>query len=233
MTYRVIFRVIPLLALVCATVAVTADSQQTGVVTGNEFADQLYGYRFEKLENWKFGKIDKEKPGEPRRVRFTLVQTNFAIPENRKSSQENFNPPQIGLWVDTSSLTVEQFAEELKSRKSKLKARKNISEAFRILSQGNFEKQLKIQLDGIDGVSLQFTYNYQAQIHNAANDTYDLVDEVRLGDIYFVRYSGKMIVFFFSCERPFYRLVKEEIQEMLLKAKIKPEKAGDSTGQKG
>lgn len=233
MTCRTIFRVMSLLTVACATAAMAADKQQIGVVTGNEFVDQLHGYRFEKLENWKFGKIDKEKPDEPRRLRFTATQTNFAIPENRKSSQENFNPPQIGLWVDTTSLTVEQFAGELKSRKSKLKARKNLSEAFQILVQGNFEEQQRIQLDGIDGFKLQFTYKYQAQIHNAAYDTYDLIDEVRLGDLYFVKYGGKMIVLFFSCERPSYRPVKDEIEKMLLKAKIKPETAGDTTGQKG
>lgn len=228
-----IFRIVPLLVIAGTLPALAADKQPTGAVTGDIFVDQLYGFQFEKLENWKFSKVDKEKPEEPKHIRFTAAQTNFVIPENRKFSQENFNPPEIGIWVDTSSLTVEQFAEELKSRKSKLKARKDLSNAFRFLSQGEFQEQIKIQLDGIDGINLTYNYKYQAQIRNAANDTYRLVDEVRLGDLYFVKYAGNMIVFFYSCERPTYRQVKEEVEGMILKMKIKPVKAADSTGTTG
>ncbi len=234
MAWRGICRVVPLLAVVLALPVMAADKQPTGIVTGDEFVDQLNGYRFEKLENWKFSKVDKEKPEDPRHIRFTATQSNFVIPENRKFSQENFNPPEIGLWVDTSSLTVEQFAEELKSRKSKLKARRDIGDAFRFLSQGEFQEQLRIQLDGIDGISLQYNYKYQAQLRNAANDTYKLVDEVRLGDLYFVKYAGKMIVLYYSCERPTYRQVKEEVEKMILAMKIKPPvKTTDTTGSAG
>ena len=233
MTWQGILRVMLLPTVVWTTIAAAADKQPVGVVNGNEFTDQLHGYRFEKSDNWKFGKIEKEKVGEPRRLRFTASQTNFIIPENRKFSQENFNPPEIGFWVDTSSLSVEQFAEELKSRKSKLKARKDIDERFRILAQGTFEEQLKIQLDGVDGRGLRFSFKYQAQIRNAALDTYNLIDELRLGDIYFVKYAGKMFVVFFSSERPTYRLAKEGVEAMLLKLKIKPVQASDTTGTKG
>ena len=233
MTWRGILRVMLLPTVVWVTIAAAADKQPVGVIAGDVFTDQLHGYRFEKTENWKFGKIEKEKAGDPRHLRMTATQANYIIPENRKFSQENFNAPEIGIWVDTSSLSVDQFAEELKSRKSKLKARKDIDERFRIMAQGNFEEQLKIQLDGVDGRGLRFSFKYQAQIRNAALDTYNLIDEVRLGDIYFVKYSGKMIVIFFSSERPTYRLAKEDLETMLTKIKIKPVQASDTTGTKG
>lgn len=233
MTRQTIFRLIPLLVVTCATLAVAADSKPTGVVTENLFTDQLYGFRFEKLENWKFGKIEKDKPGEPKRVRFTATQANYAIPQNRKSSQENFSPPMIGLWVDTSSLTADQFAQELQSRKSKLKARKILSEEFRLLALGEFQEQMKIQFDGIEGIRLQYNYKYQAQIHNVATDAYDVIDAVRLGDIFFVKYDGKMVVLFFTCEGPSYRPVLDEIQKMIPTMKLKPEKADEAAGQKG
>lgn len=233
MIRRTIFRLIPLLVVTCATLAWAADSKPTGVVTDNLYTDQLYGFRFEKLENWKFGKIDKDKPGQPERVRFTATQTNYLIPENRKSSQENFNPPQIGLWVDTSSLTADSFALELQSRKSKLKARKILSEDFRMLGSGEFQEQMKIQFDGIDGFRLQFNYKYQAQIHYVANDTYNVIDAVRLGDIYFVKYEGKMFVLFFTCEGSSYRPVSDEVQKMIPNLKLKPVKADAPAPEKG
>jgi len=229
MTRRTIVNGVALFVATWVISAGAAEKQATGIVTGNEFADQLYGYRFERLENWKFGKIDKDKPGEPRRLRFTATQTNFLIPENRKTNQENFNPPQIGLWVDTTSLTLEQFAEELKSRKSKLKARKSLGEDFRFLSQGNFEEQMRIQLDGIDGFCLRFTYKYQAQIHNRSTDLYNLIDEVRLGDLYLVKHENRVVVFFYMAERPGYSPVKEEVEQMLSTLKIKPQKADDAS----
>jgi hypothetical protein len=233
MIWQGILRAMLLLTVVWTTIAAAANKQPVGVVAGDVFTDQLYGIRFEKTENWKFGKIEKEEADDPRHLRLTATQTNFIIPENRKFSQENFNSPEIGLWVDTSSLTVEQFAEELKSRKSKLKARKDIDERFRMMVQGNHEEQLKIQLDGVDGCGLRFSFKYQAQIRNAALDTYNLIDELRLGDIYFVKYAGKMVVVFFSSERPTYRLAKEDVEAMLLKIKIKPVQASDTTGTKG
>lgn len=229
MTWRMVTVVASALTVMTATLVRAGDAQPTGTVTGNLFVDQLYGYRFEKGDNWKFGKIEKEKPADRKRLRFSATQMNYTIPDNRRSNQENYTPPQIGLWVDTTSLSVEEFAAGLKSPKSKLKAYKDLSENFRLLTRGDFEKELRIQLDGINGYLLRFTYKYQVQIYNRANDPTDLVDESRLGDLYLVKDGHDIVVFFYTCERPSYLLVKEEVETALLKLKLKPETTGDST----
>lgn len=221
-------RILALVAVGLAVSVVTATAakkQKTGVIENNVYRDNLYGFTFQAIDNWKFDKPRKEKPEKPRRERFTLVQKNYQIPAERRDNQEDFTPPGLGLWVDTTSLSVDSFAVEIANPKSKLKARKEVMRVFSDLESSSFkyEVQSAIQIDGADGVVQNYRVDYEVQLYDRVRDRYRILEVILLGDLYIVKNQGRVFVFFFRVENFNYRQVKVEIQKMILTMDFNPE----------
>ncbi|MBI3872353.1 MAG: hypothetical protein HY304_04665 [candidate division Zixibacteria bacterium] len=212
-------------------IALAATRQDTGKVDGDRFVDRSYGFAFHKYENWKYGKIDQEDPAHPVHARFTLTQKNPQIPNERRTNQETFTTPSLGLWADTSSLSVEAFVDAVKDKKCKLKWRKDLATQFPLIDKGHFEEQAQIQIGGQGGIVLQYRLPYEAQLYDRATDRYSMIEESLLGDAYIVKDHGRVYVFYFRAERPSYRTVREEVRGMILTMEFTP--AADSTKSSG
>jgi hypothetical protein len=221
MRLRIVFLAMTLtLALVGGAVA--GKKQKVGTVKENLYTDNLYGFTFQAFDNWKFAGIDKEDTTKPKQRRFVLVQKNYHIPTRRGGNQENYTPPTLGLWVDTSSLPIDTFAVEIADRKTKLKARKLLAKDFPLLRKGNFEQQGAIQIGGANGIIQKYRMEYEAQLYNRATDYYSVIEELLLGDLYIVEKDGRMFVFYFRAERENYPIVNEEVKKMILSMDFEP-----------
>ncbi|HUU46660.1 MAG TPA: hypothetical protein VM118_13090 [Acidobacteriota bacterium] len=202
--------------------AVAGKKQKTGTIEDNFYRDNLYGFTFEGFDNWKFSGIKKEDPEKPKPERFTLVQKNYQIPAERRENQEDYTPPTLGLWVDTCTLSIDSFAVEIANPKSKLKARKSLTEAFPTLRRASFVEQGRIQIDDADGVIQQYRVQYEAQLYDRVSDHYSVIEEILLGDLYIVKRGDRIFAFFFRAERHNYRQVKEEVTKMILSVDFDP-----------
>ena len=233
MTTRRILAFVAVALAVSVGTATAAKKQKTGVIENNVYRDNLYGFRFEAIDNWKFDKPKKEKPDDPRRERFRLIQKNYQVPSERRDNQEDYTPPGLGLWVDTTSLPVDSFAAQIANPKSKLKARKEIMRVFSDLQSSSykFENQTRIQIDGADGVVQNYRVDYEVQLYDRVRDRYRILEEILLGDLYIVKNRGRVYVFFYRAERPNYRHVKVEITKMIQSMSFNPE--ADTTAGSG
>jgi hypothetical protein len=209
---------------ICAAgvVAVAGDKRETGLVDGNRYVDQQYGFVFNKLDNWKYGKIDKENPAEARWIRFTLTQKNYFIPPERRATQESFIPPTLAVWVDTTSLSPEAYAAALTDSKNKEPWRKAFGQTFVIVGRGRAGESGKVQIDGRDGVMQQYRLDYDAQNYDRSRDKYTMISEARLSDLYVVKMGNRVYAFVFEAERATYPSVREESRTMIMSADFDP-----------
>jgi len=222
--------VIAVLVAACPmAVSHAAGKQVAGRVDGNKFVDQLYGFSFEKYDNWTFGKVQQEDPAKPARVRFTLMQQNYEIPADRQSTQESFTPPGLGLWVDTTSLSAESLAAEISNIKSKAKWRKDLAQAASFIDRGTLMDRGPIQINGSDGIRQQYRINYEAQVYNRVTDKTSVITDALIGDLYVVTNHGRVYAFFFRAERVAYPTLKDQVKGMILTMDFTPP-ADSATG---
>ena len=208
--------------LLAAAVVFAAGKQETGRVNGNQFIDRSYGFSFQKYDSWKYAKIAQEDPAKPLRIRFTLTQNNYFIPADRRPNQESFTPPGLGLWVDTTSLSVEAFAAQVVDTKSKMKWRRTLGQAEPIIDKGNPLETGKIQIGGQDGVRQLYRMEYEAQLYDRTKDRYNVINDALIGDLFITKYGGRAYVFFFRCERTSYPAIKDEVKNMILTMNFNP-----------
>lgn len=204
------------------SVAVAGDKRPTGAAAGNHYRDALYGFTFEKYDNWKFGKIDDEDPAKPRGTRFVLTQKSVNIPTEYLDNEEKFTMPTIGVYVDTSAMPLEAYAAEMADRKSKRAMRKDLARAFPILTKGQFVEQGPITIDGQKALALHFRQDYEVQLYNRVKDQYSLKEDALLGDLYVAKRGNNVFLLHFTCERAIYRTVNEEAKAIIMTVDFDP-----------
>jgi hypothetical protein len=222
MTVRRIAVLMAILLLAGTTTGMAAKKQKTGVVTDKVYVDNLYGFSFEAIRNWKFSKPKKEKLEKPKHQRFSLVQKNYQIPPNRRDNQEEYTPPTIMLWVDTCGLSVDSFAVLIADPSKKFKQRKSLANSFTIMKRGHYIEQGPTQIDGAGGVMQKYRLSYETQIYNRVKDSYRVLEEILLGDLYIVKNNGRMYAIGFRAERLNYRAVRQEAKKMIASLNFDP-----------
>jgi hypothetical protein len=201
-------------ALICSSSAARADKQKTGTEDGNLYTDALYGFTFEKNDNWKFN-IKDEKPEKPEKFRFRIQEANYQLPPERRFSRETWNVAYGGFFVDTTSLDLDQFKELLVTENRKNKQKNAFTKFAEIVRNGMFVAERRFKFGNLGlGYQLTFKQEYDAQIKDVRGN-YDIITDHLMGDVYFTIDAGHVYIFFFTAERAEYRLCKDEIEKML------------------
>ena len=210
------------LCLVSVVVLSAADKRPTGATDGNKYRDSLYGFVFEKYDNWKFGKVDNEDPAKPRATRCILTQKSVAVPTEYLENEDKFNVPAIGFFVDTSEMPLEAYAADLADRKSKRPSRKELTKDFSILGKGSFIDQGPITIDGQRAIAQHYRQDYEVQLYNRLKDQYSIKEDVMLGDLYLTKRGNTVYIIHLTCERAIYRTVNEEAKTIIMSVDFDP-----------
>ncbi len=209
---RVLLIGLSILCLGLATGAVA--KERTADVEGEVLTDKVYGYTFTKNENWKFD-IPKEKPEEPKFLRFEMAKAVFQIPADRAFSPETWTVTYGGFFVDTTSLTLKEFRDTVIRSEDKHKQRKMIAKRFDLMRNGELNEVLDVQF-GAFGPAYCMTYSeeYDVQILDRA-ENYNVITDRLIGDLYFTVHGGHVYGLYFFSERADYRLCRTEVQRMI------------------
>ncbi len=217
-------------AVVCLGIATGAIAKEkTAEVDGEVLTDKIYEYTFTKNENWKF-KVLKEEPEEPRFLRFEFTKAAYQMPPKRAFSPETWTVTFGGFFVDTTSLTAQQFADEVVQGEWNEDQRKAIAKKFDLLRDGELNEVLDVQIGAL-GMGLCMTYSeeYDVQIRDRLGD-YDVITDRLIGDLYFTVFGGRVYGLYFVSERADYRLCRTDIRRMIDSISfVKEETAADST----
>lgn len=203
------------LALVIAVVSNSqAEKAKTADATDNLLTDNVYGYTFEKNDNWKF-KTNNENSKNPEFFRFEIQKKNSQIPLERKFSPETWNTAYGSFFVDTTSLTLKQMSALFQEKNNKQRLIKNIGKKTDLINSGEFaeEKDRTFGKIGL-GCVLTFKEAYDVQIRDVKDD-YNIITDYLIGDVYFTIYGGKIFGFFFVAERAEYGVCKLELEKMI------------------
>jgi len=202
------------LVLLCGSTSAWAGKQKTGKEEGNVYSDALYGFTFEKNDNWKF-KIKKEKPEKPENYRFTIQKVVYQLPPERRFSRETWNVAYGGFFVDTTSLDLDGFKTLLIEENRKHKQKGKFTKFAEIVRDGAFAAEKRITFGNLaPGYQLTYKQEFDLQIKDVRGN-YDIVTDFLMGDIYFTVNGGKVYIFFFTSERSEYRLCLQDIGKML------------------
>ena len=228
------------LALVLAwAFAANAGKVKTGAESGNVFTDARYEFTFEKSENWKF-KIFDEDPKRPAGYRFRLQKAVYQVPAERQFARDTWTPACGGVFIDTTSMDLEQFKTMLATPDRKNKLRETIGRQAEIIRDGlvgDIKRTDALKKLG-PAYQLTFKQEYSAQIKDVRGN-YNIITDHLMGDMYVTINAGKAYVFFFTAERAEYRLAREEFERMLASLSFPgkeksaaPGSGTDSTAQK-
>lgn len=206
-----------LVLLLCGTTPALAKKTKTGEVDKNLYTDARYGFTIEKNDNWKF-QIHKEKPDKPALFRFNMAKAIYQLPTRRQFSRGTWNVAFGGFFVDTTSLTIEQFknllVQETKENK-KNKQRKEILNVAEIMYLGKFGTERRFIFPKLPrGYRLTYKQDLDIEITDARGGL-SVLSEHLMGETYFTIDAGLVYLFFFFSERVEYRICKQDIERML------------------
>lgn len=213
-----------------------AEKVETAKIVDNLLTDNMYGYTFEKNDNWKF-KTNKDNPQKPEFFRFEIQKKNSQIPLERKYTPETWNAAYGGFFVDTTSLTLKQISALFIEKSNSHRLLKNIGKKTELIADGEFAEEKDRILGKIGpGCALTFKLEYDVQIRDV-KDEYNVITDYLIGDVYLTVYGGKIFGFLFVAERSEYGVCKVELEKMIdtitlpgtFNAEAPPDSVHDST----
>lgn len=184
-----------------------------GQVDNSVYTDDDYGFALAIPAAWDYSIKKAKSP-----VRLVLVKKQYDIPLHFQHAPNYTTIPKITVYVDTSSLTPDQFADSMLSEGFKSKQKNNIFQEFKNMF-GNFQlkKRSRMNAGEIPGVriSTQLRYTLEVQRAGSESDRADVVSDFYGGSIFFAKKDKYIIMLNLVCEWRYFDSIEKEFLELL------------------
>ncbi len=189
-----------------------------GKMENGVYTDDSYNFSLTIPEAWDFN-IKKDKSP----VRLVLIKKQFDVPKQFQHAPSYTTVPKITVYVDTSSLTAEQFVDSLLSNKFKSKQKNNILSEFKVL-YGDFQlkKRSSIPLGDLTGVRIsgQTPYTIELQRAGSESDKGDVVTDFWGGSTFFIKDGNNIVITQLICEWRYFETIDQEFAAIVNGFKI-------------
>ena len=195
-----------------------AKKEKTGVVEKDLFTDSLKAYQFTVPYNWK-AKSEKE----PSLLRVTLQKTKLErLPAG--GSQGSYDTdrysPQIVILADTTSLSLEEFADKLVAAKGQLPREKEYLMKLDLVMQSHPEQKIRFEAGNLDGLKFSFQRKYFREVSDPREKPYGLtapvtIEEALVGHLYVFKKDNHIFLIQCQGERATYQFEEREYQKLL------------------
>ncbi len=197
-------------------------TKKAGKIKNDVYTDAQFPFQMTMHDNWKPSiKKDKEK------LRLTLMQNNYAIPNQFVAVPDYAKIPKVSVYVDTTSMHLHTFLDSLLSDDYKSDQKSDILKEFEILQrtdilQGDVlaKGRGRIEIDGESGVLWQGQAKYRQQVSTSAGSTaVKVVRDSYGGAIFVVKHHDHIYLFHLIAEWPYFESVLSEVTPVITSLK--------------
>lgn len=194
---------VAIMVIVCFAYG-TAWAGKAGGIKDDVYTDSGFNFSFKIPAGWSASIKDAKSA-----LRISMNQKSYPVPEQFKAHPDYAQIPTITVLADTTSLTVDQFLDNLLDGKAKSKQKdfflRNlalISKPHEVLkrSDATVAGAKAIQLDVRQQYSLEVAKPMDPDDEAAGTDRADVVNDFKAGIIFVTVRDGKVLVIHGICE---------------------------------
>jgi hypothetical protein len=185
------------IAFVVSLTGVSAYAKKAGEVKDDIYFDSKFDISFKLPEGWS-NKVKRDKSV----LRLTVTQTSPVPPRHFQGNKQDYMQiPSINLFVDTTSLTVDEFVEGLQDSESKSKQFKYLRGKIKIISRP-FEvfSQKSITFRGQKTSIMTFRQAYMMEVATGGSDRADVINDYKSGSLFCTVRDGHVFIIDMVCE---------------------------------
>ncbi len=178
-----------------------------GTVENGVYTDDTYKVSLNVPDAWDYSIKKSKSP-----VRVILLKKQYDIPIQFQNAQSYVTVPRVVLYIDTTSLTVDQFVDSLLTEKYKSKQKNEILSAFQSL-YGNIQLKKRAKITGdIPGIRIatQLKYTKEVPRGGSSADQADVVSDFYGGSIFFTKDGDNIIMLQLVCEWRYFTSLEQD-----------------------
>jgi hypothetical protein len=185
------------LVFLVTLISVPVYAKKAGEVKEGIYTDVSHNFSFEVPSKWSI-QVKKEKSA----LRLAMEEKSPVPPQQFQGELRDYMQiPTIKVLVDTTSLTCEKFIEMLLDPKFKSKQKKFIMKSLSLISRPHeILKSSDITFGGIKATMLTARQAYTMEVSQRGSDRADVINDHKMGAIFFTIREGKVFIFHMICE---------------------------------
>ena len=184
-----------------------------GRVESGVYIDEDYNFSLAIPDAWDYS-IKKDKNP----VRLVLVKKQYDVPLQFQHAPNYTTIPKVTVYVDTTSLSADQFVDSMLAEGFKSKQKNNIFQEFKSLF-GNFQlkKRSRMNAGEVPGVRISTQLRYTLEVSRAGSesDLADVVSDFYGGSVFFAKKGNQIILIHLVCEWRYFDTIEKEFAELL------------------
>ncbi len=184
-----------------------------GSVENGTYLDDIYNVSLVIPDAWDFSLKKSKSP-----VRIILSKKQYDIPIQFQNAPNLTTVPKIVMYIDTTSLNVDQFVDSLLSEQYKSKQKNNILSQFKSLF-GNalVKRRSKQSIGDITGVRIatQMKYTVEVPWAGSESDRADVVSDFYGGSTFFAKDGNNIVMLQLVCEWRYFDVLEKDFVKML------------------
>ena len=184
-------------SMFCALAAGTALAEKAGVVENDVYTDTEYRFSFTVPTGWS-AKIKDAKQV----LRVALMQTSPVPPSHFQGELRDYMQiPTMVVIVDTTSIGVDQFIDNLLDNNYKSKQKKGLLRYLDLIAKPHeILKRKDATFQGQKTTVVEVRQPYSMEVSERGSDRASIVNDFRTGSMFFTVRDGKMLVIHIICE---------------------------------
>ena len=201
------------LVLFLAGAADARKKDLAGEIVNGAYIDDDYGFSLVVPDVWDYSIKKSKSP-----VRLIMSKKQYDVPIHFQHAPNYTTVPRVTVFIDTTSLTVDQFVDSMLADGFKSKQKNRIFQEFMGM-YGNFQlkKRSHMSVGGIDGVRISTQLRYTLEVARAGSesDRADVVSDYYGGSLFFAKKGNNIYLVNLVCEWRYFDSIEKEFIEVL------------------
>lgn len=188
--------VIVFLALFLLT-AIPSMAEKSGVVENDVYTDSQYGFSFTVPAGWSTKMKDAIQV-----LRISMMQTSPVAPSQFGDTLRDYmQVPTMAVMVDTTSLGVDQFINNLLDNDFKSKQKKGLMKNLDLIVKPHeILKRKDITFQGQKATIVEVRQAYSLEVSARGSDRASIVNDFKSGSMFFTVRDGRIFIIHIICE---------------------------------
>lgn len=186
-----------MMVLALSLMGIPLQAKKAGEINEDVYTDAEYNFSFNVPAGWssKIGKSGKV-------LRVNLDQTSAVPPRHFQGDLRDYMQiPTIKVLVDTTSLSVDEFIDNLLDSEFKSKQKKGLMKYLTLISKiHEVQKRSKVTFADAKATVLEARQSYSMEVSRRGSDKAEVLNDYKYGSIFFTVRDGKVYIIHMICE---------------------------------
>ena len=193
-----------------------AKKEKTGKIEEDTLTDEIFGYKFNVLTNWKI-KLENE----PSLVRSILTKKNYPVNRSFNGTTEDRLIPTIIICADTSSFSLQEIENSLIKNQGNFRNKNDYLKNLEVIATYEFVQSKEIALDSIAGKVYGFKKGYTRQLidpsarYGPDGSSVVTKEDYLIGEVILLKKGINLYIIQLAGEKDYFELCEKEFSKML------------------